>query len=308
MLNIDTLLRIKRLYDKGKKYDEISLELDIPEYTAKRSCSNGCKLLKEKIKRYYDELEEEKKICDIIKSSNNLNCVCAALGKRATNNNYSKLRKIIKKYNIDTSHFKYSGCTGAKKKRTKDDYFVKDSKIATSIIKEKLFEFNLKPRKCEKCGRTKWVIDDVDYPIPLQVHHIDGDRSNNELSNLMILCPNCHTFTDNYCGKNHKKSTQDKSDEFYHTNKRKEVTKICEYCGKEFHTLSKSQKFCSQKCFKLHRRKSQRPSKEELEKLIHLKSYRELGRMFGVTDNAIKKWCIYYSIDNYKKKDMKSKE
>ena len=54
-------------------------------------------LLKEKIKRYYDELEEEKKICDIIKSSNNLNCVCAALGKRATNNNYSKLRKIIKK-------------------------------------------------------------------------------------------------------------------------------------------------------------------------------------------------------------------
>ena len=69
MLNIDTLLKIKRLYDEGKRYDEISLELDIPEYTAKRSCSNDCKILKEQIKRYYDELEEEKKICDVIKSS-----------------------------------------------------------------------------------------------------------------------------------------------------------------------------------------------------------------------------------------------
>ena len=304
MLTIDDLFEIKRLYNKGKRYDEISLELDIPEYTIERNCSNNCKVLEARINRYYDKLEEEKRICEIIKKSNNLNCVCSVLGKKATNNNYNKLRKIIKKYNIDTSHFKYTGCFKTKRKLTKDDYFVKNSKIASSIIREKLFEFCLKPRKCEKCGRTTWTIDNIEHSIPLQVHHIDGDRSNNELNNLMVLCPNCHTFTDNYCGKKLRKKTKEKNNEPFYANKREKITKICKFCGKEFQTNEENQQFCSKKCANEQNRKCVRPPKEELEKLIIMKSYRELGRMFGVTDNTIKKWCIRYGIDKYKKKDL----
>ena len=67
MLTIDDLFEIKRLYDKGKRYDEISLELDIPEYTIERNCSNNCKVLEARINRHYDKLEEEKRICEIIK-------------------------------------------------------------------------------------------------------------------------------------------------------------------------------------------------------------------------------------------------
>lgn len=48
------------------------------------------------------------------------------------------------------------------------------------------------------CGGIKWR----DGPIPIQLHHIDGNRKNNELFNLEILCPNCHALTENYCGKN----------------------------------------------------------------------------------------------------------
>ena len=44
----------------------------------------------------------------------------------------------------------------------------------------------------------KWLGE----PIPLELHHKDGDPFNNELDNLSILCPNCHAFTDNYRSKN----------------------------------------------------------------------------------------------------------
>jgi hypothetical protein len=54
---------------------------------------------------------------------------------------------------------------------------------------------------CEICNNSIWL----DIPITLEVHHIDGDNKNNELKNLQILCPNCHSQTDNYKAKNIKK-------------------------------------------------------------------------------------------------------
>ena len=296
MLGIEDLLKIKRLYNEGKKYDEISLELDIPEYTIKRNCSNNCNILNKRINKYYDDIEKEKEICEIIKNSSNLNCVCKALGKRATNNNYTKLRKIIKKYGINTSHFKFNGSKKTRKYITKEDYFTKDSKVSSSKIRMKLLEYGLKPHKCEKCGRTTWIFGDMEYPIPLEAHHIDGDRTNNTLDNLMLICPNCHTFTENYCGKNIVKGETGNDKELYYATKRKKIEKKCEHCQKVFQTNDKKQKFCSKKCTDEHHRKCVRPPKEELEKLILEKSYKELGRIFGVTDNTIRKWCIRYGI------------
>ncbi len=42
----------------------------------------------------------------------------------------------------------------------------------------------------------------LNKPIPLELHHKDGDNTNNELDNLELLCPNCHALTDNYRGRN----------------------------------------------------------------------------------------------------------
>ncbi len=58
-----------------------------------------------------------------------------------------------------------------------------------------------KEHKCESCGLTTWL----DKPIPLELHHIDGNRNNNTLENFQLLCPNCHAFTDSYRGKNSAK-------------------------------------------------------------------------------------------------------
>lgn len=51
-----------------------------------------------------------------------------------------------------------------------------------------------KEYKCEQCGITEW---NGKY-IRLEVHHIDGNHSNNKPENLMLLCPNCHSQTKNY--------------------------------------------------------------------------------------------------------------
>ena len=59
-------------------------------------------------------------------------------------------------------------------------------------------------RKCECCGLSEWLSE----PIKLEVHHIDGNHLNNEIDNLMLLCPNCHAQTDNWRAKNIKNKAQ----------------------------------------------------------------------------------------------------
>ena len=58
----------------------------------------------------------------------------------------------------------------------------------------------LKKRDVRYVGNSLWN----SKPIPLEVHHIDGNKTNNTLENLMIVCPNCHAQTDNYKSKNKK--------------------------------------------------------------------------------------------------------
>ncbi|EBQ4063355.1 hypothetical protein BA096_01170 [Salmonella enterica] len=70
--------------------------------------------------------------------------------------------------------------------------------ISSAKLKAKLFREKLKIEQCEGCKLSKWL----GKPIPLELHHLDGDRFNNELTNLQILCPNCHALTDNYSGRN----------------------------------------------------------------------------------------------------------
>lgn len=78
-----------------------------------------------------------------------------------------------------------------------DDFL--NNKISPSkMTKKRLFDNNVKEKRCERCHRTKWLGKD----IPLELHHKDGNHFNNFLKNIEILCPNCHSFTDNYRGKN----------------------------------------------------------------------------------------------------------
>ena len=71
------------------------------------------------------------------------------------------------------------------------------STVTSHKLRLRLLEEGIKEHKCECCGNTEWM----GYPIPLELHHKDGNHFNNELSNLELLCPNCHAQTDNYSCK-----------------------------------------------------------------------------------------------------------
>jgi len=81
------------------------------------------------------------------------------------------------------------------------EYLATSQDIQSNKVRIRLLEEGYKEHKCECCGLTTWL----DKPIPLELHHIDGNRHNNTIENFMLLCPNCHAFTDSYRGKNSAK-------------------------------------------------------------------------------------------------------
>lgn len=70
----------------------------------------------------------------------------------------------------------------------------------TYKLKNKLIQEGIKENKCECCGISEWN----GKPINLELHHIDGNSHNHCLNNLQLLCPNCHSQTDNFRAKNIK--------------------------------------------------------------------------------------------------------
>lgn len=81
------------------------------------------------------------------------------------------------------------------------DELFKGTHTASAVrIKTHLIKAGYKDDVCECCGISEWN----GKPISLPLHHIDGNPKNNSLENLQILCPNCHTQTDNYGSKNAK--------------------------------------------------------------------------------------------------------
>ncbi|MDQ6777715.1 MAG: helix-turn-helix domain-containing protein [Actinomycetota bacterium] len=65
-------------------------------------------------------------------------------------------------------------------------------------LKARLVREGLKRNRCEQCGPIDWR----GQPLTLALHHVNGQRHDNRLENLMLLCPNCHSQTDNYAGRN----------------------------------------------------------------------------------------------------------
>lgn len=78
------------------------------------------------------------------------------------------------------------------------EYLAKSMDIQSNKVRKKLLAEGYKEHRCECCGLTDWLNE----PIPLELHHKDGDRNNNTLENFELLCPNCHAKTDSYRGKN----------------------------------------------------------------------------------------------------------
>lgn len=106
---------------------------------------------------------------------------------------YDIAKKYLQKYSINTDHWTGQGWSKDFQKKDWSQYR-NNSQLKVHLLK-------LKGNCCECCGLADWLDD----PITLEVHHVDGCRVNNQLHNLQLLCPNCHSKTDNYKNKNRQK-------------------------------------------------------------------------------------------------------
>jgi len=126
------------------------------------------------------------------------------LGLTPAGGNYETFKKAVRKFGIDTTHFTGQGHLRGKTHnygtRPLEVILTEGKLEQTFRLKRRLLAAGIKSHRCEQCGLTKWL----GHPVPLELHHRDGDRTNNTLSNLEIVCPNCHALTDNYRGKNKK--------------------------------------------------------------------------------------------------------
>lgn len=117
--------------------------------------------------------------------------------------NYKYIKNNIKRLELDISHFKGQGWGRGRiigPKYPINDYLSNQKFITSHHLRQRLIKENILEAKCYSCNLRTWL----DKPIPLELHHIDGNNKNHNLSNLIILCPNCHTLTDNYGVKNTK--------------------------------------------------------------------------------------------------------
>ena len=149
--------------------------------------------------------EDQLKIA--VKQSRSIRNVIKLLGLRPTGGNYDQVKKYIKQSSLDTSHF-----TGMvwnkglkfdfKPRRPLYEVLTKNNDYQSFKLKKRLFLAKLKKPKCEICG---WAKTSTDGRLPLELDHINGDRHDNRLQNLRILCPNCHSLQSTHRGKNRRR-------------------------------------------------------------------------------------------------------
>ena len=137
-------------------------------------------------------------------TSISLRQVLQKLNVIAAGGNYTTLKRAIKHFNLDTSHFtgqNLGGRTFPERHKPIEEYLQKGLFTKSHSLKKKLIREGIFSHTCSSCNLSEWLSN----PIPLELDHIDGDHLNNELSNLRLLCPNCHALTPTYRGKNKSK-------------------------------------------------------------------------------------------------------
>lgn len=144
-------------------------------------------------------IRDEVRVREAIANSRSLRQALQRLGLVSAGGNYATLHKAIEDFQIDTSHFMgFRWRSGILNEPKPIGFYLRyGSPMTSHLLKKRLIQEGLKERKCEVCSTEVWN----EKPVPIELHHIDGDRKNNELNNLQILCPNCHAQTDSYRGK-----------------------------------------------------------------------------------------------------------
>lgn len=156
------------------------------------------------------------------------------LGKHPVGRNRLNLLESVKLHDVCTEHFTGRGYLKGKthnwaKKGTRSELVLgENSTVPSARLKKSLLEFGIIDNQCSMCGISKWRGNE----LCIELDHINGKSNDDRIENLRMLCPNCHSQTDTFKGKNRGKH---------------KLAKQCK-CGKSISPRSK-------RCQECHNRK-----------------------------------------------------
>lgn len=196
------------------------------------------------------------------------------------------IQRHLQNIEIDYCHLKNNINTLEEKEDIIKKIFVKNSKTNRGAIKNYLIEVIEMKYECAHCHISHYSNDIYkDRQIVLELDHINGDNTDNSLDNLRFLCPICHSFTDNYCGKNTLKTKEAITDA--------NIEKHCMDCETIIHKDSQRCNTCAKKP-----KDTKKPSYEDMiEKYKELKSILKLSHHYDSSKETIKTWFRSYNND-----------
>ena len=227
----------------------------------------------------------ESQLRNAVATSRSCSEVLRKLGLRPAGGNHGTIKKYVALWDITTEHFDPEAIrreTLSRPPTPLAELLVEHSTYHRGHLKRRLLAEGIKQRQCELCGQgDMWR----GRPLALILDHINGIADDNRLENLRIVCPNCAATFDTHCGRKNRPQ------------------RICRRCGSAFTPLTETQSHCSKECgLRWDRRgrplpaarRVERPPYEQLLEEVAATNWSAVGRKYGVTDNAIRKWVRAY--------------
>jgi HNH endonuclease len=233
----------------------------------------------------------EQEVREAVATARSLTEALRTLSLRPAGGNYETLRKLIERYSISVEHFDPIWTRRHPRSRTMtplDEVLVEHSTYDRGRLKRRLYQKGLKSRRCELCGQGEnWR----GQPMSLILDHVNGVPTDNRIENLRIVCPNCAATLETHCGRKTRINREPRA---------------CLHCAAEFIPRYPSHRYCSQQCGvhskgsrepKPDKRKVPRPSYQQLQSELESMSFVAVGRKYGVSDNAVRKWLRWYEAE-----------
>lgn len=210
------------------------------------------------------------------------------LGYTPKGGNHRTVQRWAARWQISSEHFNpQEGRRRSSRDRAKplEEVLTENSTYHRGKLKGRLLATGLKQRMCEMCGQGElWH----GMKMSLVLDHINGVSNDHRLENLRIVCANCAATLETHCGRNLPRE------------------RICPGCGVPFAPRHIRHRYCSQTCWGRvssvlrtgtsmpEQRKVERPPYDQLLTEVAELGWSAVGRRYGVSDNAVRKWVRWY--------------
>lgn len=193
----DRLIEAKKLSEEGASFSQIASVLGVSRNTVvtwKRQGWVSPRVIKTQ--------RREQVIASSVLLSDSWSELARRVGVIYLGRPGKQLKSDVKAMGLSTSHFSSKSKPSFRNCIPLEEILVENSTYSsTSSLKRRLFKEGLLNEHCDICGVSEWM----NRPISLQLHHLNGNPVDHRIENLQILCPNCHSQTDNFAGRKQKR-------------------------------------------------------------------------------------------------------